>query len=256
MVFICIRVTFYRAGAWSNWNIQLPPWIPALAPQFTKPYAVDVVAKILSSAAAFYPEASWGLSTSNADLVRLCTSDEMLKSSWKRQGEFLSIWRIWPRQVFDFLACHTHYFGFLAPYSILRRVLSSHALFHQVQSGLYIAGGGNLFDWTQQMRHSLAELRASSARIATYIGSGNEHCGLAQGPNWYWTVSVRICACSHSNDHSSATLCLDFISSFRCDLYLFPLVSSSVCFPRFSFSHRDLGVLNYIHFSICAAMPL
>jgi hypothetical protein len=59
-----------RAGVWNNWNIQLPSWIPALAPEFTRPYAVDAIAKVLLSVAAFYPEASWGLATSNADVVR------------------------------------------------------------------------------------------------------------------------------------------------------------------------------------------
>ncbi len=82
-------------------------------------------------------------------------------------------------------------------------MVSAHGVFvtrtraraNQIQSGLYIAGGGNLFDWTQQMRHSLAELRAGSARIATYIWPGNGHCGVLESPNWYWTASVRFYIC-------------------------------------------------------------
>ena len=62
-----------RAGAWNNWNIQLAPWIPALASQFTKPYTTDVTAYIVSQTALFYPTSTWGLYTSNSDLVR-CSS--------------------------------------------------------------------------------------------------------------------------------------------------------------------------------------
>ena len=61
-----------RSGAWNNWNIQLAPWIPALASQFTKPYTTDVTAYIVSQTALFYPTSNWGLYTSNSDLVRLC----------------------------------------------------------------------------------------------------------------------------------------------------------------------------------------
>ena len=60
-----------RAGAWNNWNIQLAPWIPALAPQYTKPYTTDVTAYIVSETALFYPTSTWGLYTSNSDSVRL-----------------------------------------------------------------------------------------------------------------------------------------------------------------------------------------
>ncbi len=85
------------AAAYQNWNIQFPAWIPALAPQFTRPWSPTVNGYILAAGANYYTQSVWAAYTSNGDAVQviqarlhfdsichanLCCLDRLTTTGW------------------------------------------------------------------------------------------------------------------------------------------------------------------------------